>query len=188
MLSRVRALIVCTMLFAGCASVDMRPPTASLNPPSNTLGPVKATAWLKRVEITDGEMRYQELKEQLENTLTNNILRFLREGQYFRRVELLPGNPQPEDRVLQFRFDRYRAERNPDFFVPRRRTLRKDFTSDLSAVLTVTHPNGQVVREVIASSIEDSWTRGWPNLRLRARTLFIEDLLEKALFAPHPGP
>jgi len=64
--------------------------------------------------------------------------------------------------VLQFRFNRYRAERNPDFFGPRRSALRKDFTSDLSAVLTVMHPNGQVVREVTASSIEDGWTRGGP--------------------------
>lgn len=185
MLSRVSVLFVCTLLVAGC-SVDRLPPTASLNPPSNTMGPVKATAWLKRVEITDGEMGYQELKEQLENTLTNNILRFLREGKYFRRVELLPGKPQPEDRVLQFRFNRYREERNPCCFGPRRSALQRDYTSDMAAVLTVTHQDGQLVREVTASSMEYWWAGD--SSSLRTRTLFIENLLEKALFAPHPGP
>lgn len=148
---------------------------------------MKATAWLKRVEITDGEMGYQELKEQLENTLTNNILWFPREGKYFRRVELLPGKPQPEDRVLQFRFNRYRQERNPLLFGPRHRALRKDFTSDLSAVLTITHPDGQLVREGSASITEDSWASDREPY-LRARTHIIEELLEQALFAPTPVP
>ncbi len=112
-------------------------PTASLNPSSNRLGPVQTNAWLKRVEITDAEMGYQNRKAQLENTLTSNLLRFLRDGKYFRRIDLLPGKPQPEDHVLHFQFERYQQERTLKSF-------QNYDASDLSATLTITHANGQL--------------------------------------------
>jgi hypothetical protein len=123
------------------ASCITLPPSASLNPPSNTLGPVQKNAWLKRVEITDSEMGHPENKENLENTLTNNLLRFLRDGRYFKKTDLLTGKPQPEDYVLQFRFDRYRQTRNL-------KGISYFDASDLSATLMITHPDGQLVKEV----------------------------------------
>jgi len=183
MSSRVSALLVCATLLAGCVTL---PPTASFNPPSNTLGPVEANAWLKRVEVTDAEMGFQDLKEQLENTLTNNLLRFLREGKYFRKVELLPGKPQPEDHVVQFQFDRYRQERYL-------KGLSSFDASDLAATLTITHSDGQLVTEVRASLKEEhmvaplSEEAALPS-GMRARTQLIEELLTKALLAPNPGP
>ena len=181
--SRVSVLLVCATLFSGCMTL---PPSASLNPPSNTLGPVQTNAWLKRVEITDAEMGYQDHKAQLENTLTNNLLRFLRDGKYFRRIDLLPGAPQAGDHVLHFQFDRYQQERTL-------RGLENYDASDLSAALTVTHPDGQIVKQVKASIKEehpvlpDSPEATFPS-GMGARTQLIEELLRKALFEPTPVP
>lgn len=181
--SRVSILLVCSTLFAGCVTL---PPTASLNPPTNTVGPVEANAWLKRVEITDAEMGYQDRKEQLEITLTNNLLRFLRQGKYFRKVELLPGKPQPEDHVVQFQFDRYRQERYL-------KGLQNFDASDLAGTLKITHSDGQLVKEVKASVKEEhvvapmSEEAALPS-GMRARTQLIEELLTKALVAPNSGP
>jgi len=184
MLSRVSILLVCATLFVGC--VNTLPPSASFNPPSNTLGPVQTNAWLKRVEITDTEMGYQDRKAQLENTLTNNLLRFLRDGKYFRRVDVLPGKPQPEDHVLHFRFERYQQERTLKVF-------QTYDSSDLSATLTMTHPDGQFVKEVKASIKEEhpvpplSPEAAFPS-GMGARTQVIEELLRKALFEPNLVP
>lgn len=181
--SRVRILILCTTLVAGCVTL---PPSASFNPPSNTQGPVDANAWLKRVEITDTEMGYQENKAHVENTMTNNLLRFLREGKYFRKVELLPGKPQPEDQVLHFQFDRYRQERYL-------KVLITYDASDLSATLTITHPDGQRIKEVKSSIKEEhpvaplSAEAALPS-GMSARTQVIEELLRKALFAANIAP
>jgi hypothetical protein len=181
--SRVSSLLVCATLFVGCITL---PPSASFNPPSNTQGPVDANAWLKRAEITDTEMGNQEHKAQVENTMTNNLLRFLRDGKYFRKVELLPGKPQPEDQVLHFQFDRYRQERYL-------KVLTNYDASDLSATLTITHPDGQLIKEVKASIKEEhmvaplSAEATLPS-GMTARTQVIEELLRKALFASSPVP
>lgn len=168
------------------ASCITLPPSASLNPPSNTLGPVQKNAWLKRVEITDSEMGHPENKENLENTLTNNLLRFLRDGRYFKKTDLLPGKPQPEDYVLQFRFDRYRQTRNL-------KGISYFDASNLSATLMITHPDGQLVKEVKSDIKEEhlissmSEEAALPS-GMRARTQIIEELLGKALFASSPTP
>jgi hypothetical protein len=147
---------------------------------------VQTNAWLNRVEITDAEMGYQDRKAQLENTLTNNLLRFLRDGKYFRRIDLLPGTPQPEDHVLRFHFDRYQQERIL-------KGLGNYDASDLSATLTITHPDGQLLKEVKASIKEEhpvlpySPDAAFPSGML-ARTHVIEELLRKALFEPNSVP
>jgi hypothetical protein len=147
---------------------------------------VQTNAWLKRVEITDVEMGYQNRKAQLENTLTNNLLRFLRDGKYFRRIDLLPGTPQPEDHVLHFQFERYQQERIL-------KGLGNYDASDLSATLTITHPDGQIVKQVKASIKEEhpvlpySPEAAFPS-GMVARTQVIEELLRKALFEPNSVP
>jgi hypothetical protein len=178
--SRITILLVCATVCAGCMTLS---PSASFDPPRNTMSPVQANAWLKRVEITDTEMSDQERKERLENTLTNNLLRFLRDGRYFQRIDLLPGKPQPEDPVLQFQFDRYRQERYL-------KVIQYYDASDLSATLTITHPDGQLVKEVKASikeehpvpplSVESALPSG-----MGARTQVTEELLRKALVEPN---
>jgi hypothetical protein len=139
---------------------------------------VQADAWLKRVEITDAEIGDQAQREQLENTLTNNLLQFLREGKYFRRIELLPGNPHPGDPVLQFRFNRYRQGRHL-------KLLSTYDTSDVSATLNVTQADGEFVNEVTAS-VKEEHLVGMMTAEeaipsgMRARSQVIEELLEKA--------
>ena len=183
MLPRMTAVAVCATIFAGCITL---PPSASLNPPSNRSGTVDSNAWVKKVEITDPEMDDQERKEQVENTLTNNLLRFLRDGKYFRNVELFPGKPQPEDLVLLFQFDRYRQMRHAKVF-------HSSDSSDLSGTLAITHPNGQLIKEVKAGINEEhpvaplSPEAALPS-GMVARTQVIEELLRKALFVPTPGP
>ena len=183
MLSRMTACAVCATVFAGCMTL---PPSASLNPPSNRSGPVDSNAWVKKVKITDPEMDDQERKEQVENTLTNNLLRFLRDGKYFRNVELFPGKLQPEDLVLLFQFDRYRQTRYAKVF-------HSSDASDLSAILAITRPNGQLVKEVKAAIKEEHPVAPFsPEAALPsgmgARTQVIEELLQKAIFVPTPGP
>lgn len=176
------ASLICVTFFAGCMTL---PPSASFDPPSSRGTPVEANAWLKKVEITDTEMDDQERKAHVENTLTNNLLRFLRDGKYFRKVELLPGTSKAEDYVLHFQFDRYRQERYLKVF-------QNYDASDLSATLTVTHPDGQLVKEVKSTIKEEhavapfSAQAALPS-GMRARTELVEELLRKALFELHPG-
>ena len=182
-LPRVIMVAVLATIFAGCMTLS---PSASLNPPSNRSGPIDASAWVRHVEITDPEMDDQERKKQLENTLTNNLLRFLRDGKYFRKVELFPGTLQSEDFILQFQFDRYRQKRYT-------KALYSSDASDLSATLVITRPNGQLVKEAKADINEEhpvaplSPEAALPS-GMGARTQVIEELLRKALFVPTTGP
>ena len=184
-LSRMAACAVCATVFAGCTSIPL-PPSASLNLPDNRSGTVNSNAWVKHVEITDPAIEDQEQRKQVENTLTNNLLRFLRDGKYFRKVELFPGQLQPEDLALQFQFDRYRKTRSA-------KVLQSFDGSDLSGTLIITRPNGQLVKEVKAVINEEhpvvpySSEVYFPS-GMEARTQIIEELLRKALFVPTPGP
>jgi hypothetical protein len=63
-------------------------------------------------------------------------------------MDLLPGKSQPEDYVLQFRFDQYRQTRNL-------KVIQYFDASDLSATLTVAHPDGQLVKEVKSNIKEE---------------------------------
>jgi len=168
-------------LFSGCITL---PPSASLNPPSNRLGTVAANAWLNKVEIVDPEMDDQEIKAQVENTLTNNLLRFLRDGKYFRCIDLLPGKPQPDDLVLHVRFERYRQTRYT-------KVMHSSDVSDLSATLRIGRPDGQGNVEVQSEIIEKhsvapfSVEAALPS-GMKARTQLIEDLLHKGLSAYNP--
>jgi hypothetical protein len=146
---------------------------------------VKSTAWLKQVAITDSELDDQERKLQVEITLTNNLLRFLRDGKYFHNAELLPGKPLPDDLILLFEFDRYRQKRYAKVF-------HSSDTSDLSATLTISRPDGQLVKKVTTSLKEEHEVAPFsPQAALpsgiEARTQVIEELLWKALMTPNPG-
>jgi hypothetical protein len=155
------------------------PPTATLNPPTVRAVSVDATAWIKKVEITDAELENQSTRGSVENTLTNNLLRYLREGKFYKKVELLPGQPEHEDHILHFQFDRYRQKR-----------LFKLFTqfdaSELSCTLTIIRPNGQLLKKVAAEIKEEhpfdpySPEAALPS-GMKARTDLIEELLRKAL-------
>lgn len=181
-MQRVSIILVCLSL-ASCMTL---PPTTSFNAPTNAQGPVEANAWLARVEITDIELVSQESRAQVENSLANNLLRFLRDGKYFRQIELLPGTPKPEDFVLRFVFDRYRKERHWKVFV-------NSDASDLAASLIVTHSDGTLVKGVRASvmeehlvdslSPEDALPSG-----MKGRTQLVEDLLRQALWPPKANP
>ena len=180
---RLSIVILCTGVLAGCMTL---PPSASLNAPSNRLAPVESTAWLKQVAITDSELDNQGYKQQVEITLTNNLLRFIRDGKYFRSAELLPGKPQPDDLILLFEFDRYRQKRYAKVF-------HSSDTSDLSATLTISRPDGQLLKKVTASMKEEHEVAPFsPQAALpsgmEARTQLIEELLWKALITTNRIP
>ena len=170
------------LAFTGCVST--LPPTVSFNSPANFLGMVEANAWLDRVEITDEEVTPLEPRTPIENALTNHLWRFLLDGKYFRRVELLPGTPQPEDLVLKFVF--HRSQRK------KRSAYRASYeVSDLSASLTLLRSDGTVVREVRGNVEEKSALTStreiWPG-GMKARTQLVEELLQKALWPKNPIP
>ena len=174
--------VFCTVLCsAGCLTL---PPSASLNPPIPPAHSLGCNAWLRRVEISDPEID-QKKREQLEISLSNNLLRFLREGRYFLKVEMLPGQPQAADCVLRFRFDRYGQER-------RLKGLIYFDASDLSATLSVSRPGGEIVKEVKARAYEEhpvdpfSPESALPS-GMGARTDLIEDLLRQLSSASDPG-
>lgn len=177
------AWLLCMAFLTGCVTL---PPSTTLNPPGNRGRPTESNAWLKTVEITDPEIDDQEHRTQIAITLTNNLLRFLREGKYFRKVESLPGKPQPEDVVLLFQFDRYRQQRSAQVF-------QSSDSSDLSGMLILTRADGHVIKVVRASVKEEhpvdifSAEAALPS-GMHARTYVIEELLWKALTAAHPDP
>lgn len=176
------ALLIYMAFIAGCVTL---PPSTSLHPPNNRGHHLEMNAWLKTVEITDPEITDTKQKEQISITLTNNLLRFLREGKYLRKVELLPGNPQPEDVVLLFQFDRYRQRRSAQVF-------RSSDSSDVSGMLILTRADGHVIKEVRASLKEEhpvdifSTEAALPS-GMASRTYVIEELLWKALSALQPN-
>lgn len=170
------------LFLAGCART--LPPTVSFNPPTNTLGLVEAQAWLKRVEITDPEVSPLESRAQIENALTNHLWRFLRDGNYFRKVELLPGTPQPDDLILKFVFDRYQRKERKGY-----RTYYE--VSDLSASLTLLRSDGTVVREVRGNVDEEHTVAPMRGVWLggtKARTQLVKELLKKALWPENSAP
>lgn len=176
------ALLIYMAFIAGCMTLQ---PSTSLHPPSNRGRHLEMNAWLKTVEITDPEITDTKQKEQISITLTNNLLRFLREGKYLRKVELLPGNPQPEDVVLLFQFDRYRQRRSAQVF-------QSSDSSDVSGMLILTRADGHFIKEVRASLKEEhpvdifSTEAALPS-GMAARTYVIEELLWKALSALQPN-
>lgn len=183
---RLSLLLLGTTLLVGCGMSIPLPPRASFDSPLYKATPIAATAWLKKVDITDQEMSHPESRALIESSLTNNLLRFLRETNYFRQVELLPGKPQLDDRVLHFEFDRYRQERKTGAW------SHYD-VSDLSGTLTVTRPDGRTITEVKTEVKEQHPAGGWGNdpvfpTGTKARTQLIEKLLWKALSGPSPSP
>ena len=186
----ISGLFVSFAIMTGCAIVMAVPPSASLGPPVKSPSPVEKNAWLKTVEITDSVLSDKELTASLENTLTNNLLKYMREGRYFRRIELLPGKMQADDYVLQFRFDRYRETRKfppHPFWEPSYSVL----VSTHSAILTIATPDGQIIQEVSASVEEEhiAMTHSIDgNNGMKPRTGFIGELLRKAVLPTNPVP
>lgn len=184
-MQRVSLILGCIVL-AGCGSMPSPSLTVSFASPTNSLGIVEAHAWIKRVEITGQEVTSLESRAQLENALTNHLWRFLLDGKYFRKVELLPGTPQPEDLVLKFVFDRYQRKEGRVY----RSYSYEDL--DLSASLTLLRSDGTVVREV-RSDVKNRyvvgapWRGGQPG-STKARTQLVEELLQKALWLKNPVP
>ena len=186
----ISGLVVSFATMTSCAIVMAVPPSASLGPPVKSPSSVEKNAWLKKVEITDSVLSDKEMKASLENTLTNNLLKYMREGRYFKTIESLPGQPHSEDYILQFRFDRYRETRRfpphpiwePSYSV---------LISTYSAILTIARPDGQIIQEVTASVEEEhiAMTHSVEgNNGLKPRTGIIGDLLRKAVLPTNPVP
>lgn len=184
------SLVACLAIMTGCAIVMAVPPSASLGPPVKSPSPVEKNAWLKKVEIIDSVLIDNEIKASLENTLTNNLLKYIREGRYFKTIESLPGQPHSEDYILQFRFDRYRETRR----IPPQPAWEPTYSvliSTYSAILTITRPDGQIIQEVSSSVEEEHIAMTYSvkgNNGLKARTGFIGELLRKALLPTNPVP
>lgn len=184
MIARSVLLVLVLLLSVGCSW--SLPPTASFESPAYRARSIAATAWLKKVKVTDQGWAHPESRTLIENALTNNLVRLIRETNYFRQVELLPGTVQPDDRVLQFEFTRYRQVRKTGGF-------RYYDVSDLAGVLMVSDAKGQTIKTV-DTEVQEQHPVGrggqddiFPS-GTRARTQLIEKLLWKALSESIPSP
>ena len=93
---------------AGCSSDMPRPQAVPFpSPPPAPSGISLATgAWIAPVEFADPAWQDQE-RSDLSRAFTVEIGQYVRQADYFARVNTLPGQPGPRDYLLRFRIDRY---------------------------------------------------------------------------------
>lgn len=172
------ALLVLGVIL-GCART--LPPGTSFDRPPSLGVPIEETAWLSRVEMADSSIDDPKQKEMIEANLTVNLYKFLREGNYFTDVKLLPGKPAPHDYVLHFRFDRYKQ--TPQLT----NIMSTEDRSELSGTLSIKSADGQTVKRVHSEITEThpvyplSPDHIFPS-GMKARTTLVVDLLRKGLF------
>ena len=96
------------LVSAGCSSDMPRPQAVPFpSPPPPRSGISLATgAWIAPVEFADPAWQDQE-RSDLSRAFTVEIGQYVRQADYFARVNTLPGQPGPRDYLLRFRIDRY---------------------------------------------------------------------------------
>jgi hypothetical protein len=99
--------LLLAILTASCTTV---PRGTGLTVPEVVERPVAHRAWLEGVRIADVAVNDRST---VEDSLTANLLEYLREGAYFTSIDLAPGSMQPDDLVLHFELDRYEQVRRP---------------------------------------------------------------------------
>jgi hypothetical protein len=80
-------------------------PLPSTPPPRSGIS-LATGAWIAQVEFADPEWEAEERSE-LGHAFTVEIGQYVRQAQYFARVNTMPGQPGPRDYLLRFRIDRY---------------------------------------------------------------------------------
>jgi hypothetical protein len=176
----------------GCVSV---PAGTSLATPTPSSVSLDRGAWLAPVEISDPQTKQID---EIRHSLTLSIAGYTDRARFFRRVNLLPGQPSPDELVLHFRFDHYQLERTPHpaYFPGALLTLTLYIwlggpiyvdQAHLSGSLALEDPSGkELVR--VANQYDDRhsvnlWSQDYmlPSA-IEARTTLVRFLLDQAVF------
>ncbi len=185
-------IVAVTVALSGCTM----PAGTGLKRAMPAAAPCARRAWLSRVEIADWSV---DNKSRLEDSLTLNILEYMREGRYFADANVLPGKPGRDDVVLRFRFDRYELRRSPHpaYFPGALLTLTlyiwvggPIFTdrSDLAATLVVEDAGGARIASETSQVFDEHSVSLWSSeyvlpSGVEARTSIVKELLAKAVAA-----
>ena len=100
-------LCICLFMFSGCKF--MRGTTLKhITPFRNTMFKrtdfIDKKVWLSKVKILDPSVSDKEITEE---SLSINIIEYIRERKSFREVNFLPGKVGENDLILKFQFDKY---------------------------------------------------------------------------------
>ncbi len=188
----VRAMILTWLSAAfGCMSL---PSGSSLEPAQPARVSVPNGAWLAPATISDPSAPQRRETEQ---SLTLAIATYIDAAGFFSRVNRLPGNPRPEELVLEFRFDRYQLKRTlHPWYVPGAilswtiyiwvgGPIYRD-ESSLAGELVINDVSGNRLAQV-ADSIEDQHDVSFNSpdyifpTGMKQRTALVRSLLERAV-------
>jgi len=186
-----RSLVACltALSLSACLSV---PRGSGLGKPSGLRRPVDRMAWIDHVKISDFSV---DEKNVVENSLTINLLEYTREGNYFRAVNLLPGELGDDSVVLHFEFQSYEQKRSvhPAYFPLALLTLTLYIwfggpigvdSTRFFATLLVEDREGRTLAEARAEKSERHNVSFWsPDYALpsgiEGRTATVKDLLDQ---------
>jgi hypothetical protein len=183
-------LTFCLEALTACGSI---PSSTGLDPAIPRSSIVARNAWIGPVRILDPAVQN---RTSVEDSLTADIAKFVRESRGFLEVDSVPGKPHGDDVFLNFRFDRYRQERklNPAYLPAAVLTLTLytwlggpvyDDASELSGMLTVKDLSGKTLAEACAHLTEQQsvslWSVGYASFDGRKpRTLLVQELVDEA--------
>jgi len=175
----------------GCITVPVGTGLSRANPVSNG---TDRKVWLSKVDILDVFVRDKNV---VEESLTVSVFEYIKEGMYFKDVNLLPGKVGDEDFILHFQFDSYQQKRSlhPAYFPAAFFTLTLyiwfggpivNDSSYLSGILEVEDSRGSRITKVDHSVSERHGVSLWSSeyalpSGIKARTLIVKELLNKAI-------
>ncbi len=175
---------------SGCVNM---PPGASLDRASPVYDSINRDAWISEIQITDPLIKDSSI---IEESLALNILEYIREGNYYKNINLIPGQIEEEDLILSFQFDHYQLRRTPHpaYFPLAILTFTLyiwfggpicNDVINMSGQLTIKNLSGEVVTDVIANINEKHSVSLWsPEYTFpsatKGRTQLIKRLLDKS--------
>jgi hypothetical protein len=177
---------VSAFLLLGCVS----PTATDLEKPRPVPAPIGERALIKGVTIADPDVDDRETQE---NSLTLNLVEFMRAGSYFGEVEIFPSRMTEGSLLLHFSFDRFKQQRrvHPAYFPVSLLTATLYIwfggpividTAELSGRLSVEDVHG-VLLSTAKARIErheskSFYSRNDFGITRKARTELVEQLLD----------
>ena len=169
------------------------PPGAGLNRAGPINSRINKDAWVSKVTITDPSVKNSRV---LEEALTLNILKFIREGNYFNSINFLTDNAKGDDLILSFQFDRYELKRTPHpayfplalitftLYIWFGGPIYND-VSNLSGQITIKNKSGNVVSNISSKITEKHSVSLWsPQYAfpsgIKERTKFVKKLIDSS--------
>lgn len=188
--SRFILAILFTISTSGCMTM---PPGSSLGRANPIYNSINNDVWISEIKITDPSI---DDSSAVEESLALNILEYIRQGNYFKNVNLIPGQIKEEDLILSFQFDHYQLRRTPHpaYFPLAMLTLTLyiwfggpiyNDVLNISGQLTVKSFSGHVVSNVEDKLNEKHSVSLWSSEYLfpsgiKERTQLIKRLLDKS--------